>query len=291
MQYVAGESLQDRLDRAGPLEVGEAVRIAFQTASGLAAAHAQGLIHRDIKPANLLLENGLGRVRITDFGLARTADGVGLTQAGVVAGTPEYMAPEQARGEPVDHRADLFSLGGVLYAMCTGQPPFRGTSPLAVMRQVSDESPAPIRSLNARAPEWLEILAQRLLAKAPADRFQSAAEVAALLEGYQAHLCQPQSVAAPELPRAIFSDPSAALPSRPRSEESNRFQQALWRGLFLLAITLVTVLSVGIWLALRRARLSGKWVPRISKRLASRLSPAGPTTPWICESRIWRFVS
>src|SRR5262249_52328274 len=111
MQYVAGESLQARLDRTGPLEVVETVCIGLQTASALAAAHAQGLIHRDIKPANLLLENGLARVKITDFGLARMADDVGLTQAGVVTGTPEYMAPEQARGEQVDHRADLFSLG------------------------------------------------------------------------------------------------------------------------------------------------------------------------------------
>src|SRR5438045_9618289 len=105
----------------------------MQTASGLAAAHAQGLIHRDIKPANLLLENGIARVKITDFGLARMADDVGLTQNGVVAGTPEYMAPEQARGERTDHRSDLFSLGSVLYAMCTGQPPFRGASPLPVL--------------------------------------------------------------------------------------------------------------------------------------------------------------
>ena len=121
MQYVAGESLQTRLDRTGPLEVIEIVRIGLQTAPGLAAAHAQGLIHRDIKPANLLLENGLARVKITDFGLARMADDVQLTQNGVVAGTPEYMAPEQARGETVDHRADLFSLGSVLYALCTGR--------------------------------------------------------------------------------------------------------------------------------------------------------------------------
>src|SRR5215472_18420835 len=120
MQYVAGESLQQRLDRTGPLEVAEVVRIGLQAASGLAAAHAQGLIHRDVKPANILLEGGLARVKITDFGLARTADDVGLTQAGVVAGTPEYMAPEQARGEQVDSGADLFSLGSVLYACCTG---------------------------------------------------------------------------------------------------------------------------------------------------------------------------
>jgi serine/threonine protein kinase len=200
MQYVAGESLQARLDRTGPLEVTENVRIGLLAASGLAAAHAQGLVHRDVKPANILLEGGLARVKITDFGLARTADDVGVTRAGVVAGTPEYMAPEQARGEPVDHRADLFSLGSVLYALCTGRPPFRGGTALAVLRQVSEQEPTPIRSLNPDIPAWLEMFVSRLLAKAPAERLQSAAEVAALLEGYLAHLRQPATVRPPDLP-------------------------------------------------------------------------------------------
>ncbi len=128
MQHVEGESLQERLDREGPLELLEIVRIAQQAAAGLAAAHAQGLIHRDIKPANLLLEvprvvapataKVEGRVKITDFGLARMADDIQVTQHGMVIGTPEYMSPEQARGEAVDHRSDLFSLGSVIYAMC-----------------------------------------------------------------------------------------------------------------------------------------------------------------------------
>jgi serine/threonine protein kinase len=200
MQYVAGESLQARLDRTGPRELTEVVRIGLQTASGLAAAHAQGLIHRDVKPANLLLEDGSAKVKITDFGLARLTDDVGLTQSGVVAGTPEYMAPEQARGEPVDHRADLFSLGSVLYALCTGSPPFRGSTPLDVLRQVSDEVPTPVRERNPDVPAWLELLITRLLAKDAAERFQSAAEVAGLLEGYLAHLAQPATVPAPELP-------------------------------------------------------------------------------------------
>src|SRR5262249_51410538 len=186
MQYVAGESLQTRLDREGALEIEEAVRIGLQTALGLAAAHAQGLIHRDIKPANLLLEGG-SRVKITDFGLARMIDDLPLTQDGVLAGTPEDMAPEQARGQAVDHRADLFSLGSVLSAACTGTSPFRGPSAVAVLRQVSDEAPAPVRSLNPDVPAWLESLIDRLMAKGPADRFQGAAEVAALLEGYLAH--------------------------------------------------------------------------------------------------------
>jgi len=215
MQYVAGESLQARLDRSGPLDVAEIVRIGLQTASGLAAAHAQGLIHRDIKPANLLLEcepeagepagssrrssaTG-GRIKITDFGLARMIDDAQLTQAGVVAGTPEYMAPEQACGETVDHRADLFSLGSVLYACCTGAPPFRGKSALAVLRRVNEEKPLPIHALNPEVPALLEASIGRLLAKAPADRFQSAAEVATLLEGFLAHLRQPATVPAPQL--------------------------------------------------------------------------------------------
>jgi serine/threonine protein kinase len=200
MQYVAGESLQARLDRAGPLEPAEVVRLGYETASGLAAAHAQGLIHRDIKPANLLLEGGRAKVKITDFGLARLVDDVGLTQAGVVAGTPEYMAPEQARGEAVDHRADLFSLGSVLYAGCTGLSPFDACTTLAVLRRVRDESPAPLRALNPDVPAWLEALIGRLLAKDPAERLQTAAEVAALLGSYLAHLRQPATVPAPELP-------------------------------------------------------------------------------------------
>src|SRR5262249_36227601 len=110
MEFVEGVSLQDKLDCAGQLEVKEILRIGLQMAEGLAAAHKQGLVHRDIKPANILLENGVERVKITDFGLARAVDDASLTQSGVVAGTPMFMAPEQALGERLDHRADLFSL-------------------------------------------------------------------------------------------------------------------------------------------------------------------------------------
>ncbi len=232
MQYVAGESLQDRIDQTGPLPVEDVVRIGLQTASGLAAAHAQGLIHRDIKPANLLLEDGVARVKITDFGLARMTDDAGLTQAGVVAGTPEYMAPEQARGETVDHRADLYSLGSVLYACCTGVPPFRASTPLAVLRQVNDEEPVPIRTRNADVPAWLEGLVTRLMAKDPAERVETAAEVAALLEGYLAHLRQPAAIPAPKLP------PSPAG-RRPGSAVRRRFP----RRLRLLALVALAVLG------------------------------------------------
>src|SRR5262249_38595177 len=108
MQLIDGTSLQEKLDRTGPLGLKEILRIGLQTAAGLAAAHKQGLVHRDIKPANILLENGIERVKITDFGLARAVDDASLTQSGVVTGTPQYMSPEQADGQPVDHRTDLF---------------------------------------------------------------------------------------------------------------------------------------------------------------------------------------
>ena len=197
MQYVPGRSLQERLDRRGPLSLPEVLRIGMQTAAGLAAAHAQGLVHRDVKPANILLENGVERVKLTDFGLARAADDASLTQSGVVAGTPQYMAPEQARGEAADHRADLFSLGSVLYAMCAGHPPFRAESPLAVLRRVCDDEPRPLREINPEVPAWLEAIVARLLAKDPAGRFQSAAEVADLLGRRLAHVQQPLSCRCP----------------------------------------------------------------------------------------------
>jgi WD40 repeat protein len=242
MQYVRGESLQQRLDRAGPLPAQEVVRIGLQTAQGLAAAHARGLIHRDVKPANLLLEGDLAKVKVTDFGLARTADDVGLTQAGVVAGTPEYMPPEQARGEAVDHRADLFGLGAALYACCTGRPPFRAATPLAVLRQVNDQAPVPLRQLNPDMPAWLEALIARLMAKAPADRLPSAAAVALLLEGFLAHVRQPATVPAPELP-----PPGDTGLDRPAGDSGGGTVRRLPQGFLLAALVLPAVLGVGLF--------------------------------------------
>jgi serine/threonine protein kinase len=183
MEYVPGGSLQQLLTQSGPLDVEDAVRLGVQVARGLAAAHAHGLVHRDVKPANVLLEPGdQPRAKLTDFGVARAADDASLTQSGVIVGTPMYMAPEQARGEPVDHRADLFSLGSVLYAMVTGRLPFRASNSLAVLKRVSEGAPRPVRDIIPETPAWLCDVIDRLHARDPADRFQSAAEVADLLE-------------------------------------------------------------------------------------------------------------
>jgi tRNA A-37 threonylcarbamoyl transferase component Bud32 len=181
MELISGVSLQDKLDAKGTLEVKEIVRIGMQIAHGLAAAHQVGLVHRDIKPANILLENGVERVKITDFGLARAVDDASVTQSGTVAGTPMYMSPEQAEGLPIDHRSDLFSLGTVLYAMCTGHPPFRASGTHAVLKRVIDASPRPIREINNEIPDWLAGIIAKLHAKKPEDRHQTAKEVAELL--------------------------------------------------------------------------------------------------------------
>lgn len=187
MEFVDGQTIQQTLDGVGPLETTEVLHIGRQIANGLAAAHSTGLIHRDIKPGNILLESGVERkVKITDFGLARTADDASMTRTGTVCGTPMYMAPEQALGQTVDYRADLFSFGSVLYQMACGRPPFRAPSTIAVLRRVADEAPRPLKEIIPEIPDWLVAIIDKLHAKQPAERFQTAKEVADLMTRCQA---------------------------------------------------------------------------------------------------------
>jgi len=189
MEYIDGETLQQKLDGRGPLDPTEVLYLGRQIASGLAAAHAQGLIHRDIKPGNILLERGAEqKIKITDFGLARAADDASLTRSGMIAGTPMYMAPEQALGQTLDHRTDLFSLGSVLYQMSSGRPPFRAPSTIAVLRRVAEDTPRALQEIVPEIPDWLVVIINTLLAKKPEDRFQSAWEVAELFARCQSEL-------------------------------------------------------------------------------------------------------
>ncbi len=213
MPFVRGASLQKRIDSQGPLPLKDALRIGAQIAAGLAAAHEQGLVHRDIKPANILLEEGVERVTITDFGLARAVDDASMTCSGVIAGTPQYMSPEQARGEPIDARSDLFSLGGVLYAMCTGRSPFRAETTYGVLHRIANDKPTPVCEVNSDVPVWLGHVIERLMAKRPEDRFESAAQVAELLEGCLAHVQQPAAIVLPVGVQAL-----AAQTQRPTVE-------------------------------------------------------------------------
>ena len=174
MQFVAGESLQTRVEKQGPLNPKEVLRIGMQAAAGLEAAHEQGVIHRDVKPANILLENGVDRALLTDFGLARTVDDASLTHTGIVAGTPHYMSPEQADGQGVDYRTDLFSLGSVLYFMATGRPPFRAERPMGVLKRICHDQHRPAWEVNPEIPDTLSDLIDDLLNKKPSRRLADA---------------------------------------------------------------------------------------------------------------------
>lgn len=202
MPFVAGRSLEQRVRQHGPLPVIDVVRIAMQIASGLAAAHEQGLVHRDIKPANIMLEHGVDRVLITDFGLARAADDASITRSGLVAGTPHYMSPEQASGTSIDHRSDLFSLGSVMYFMATGRAPFRADGTMAVLHTICNRRVQPAQEVNAKVPAPLDLVICSLLKKPAAQRPESAGAVRATLAGYLAHLQNPTKN---RLPRELYS--------------------------------------------------------------------------------------
>ncbi|MFO0844625.1 MAG: serine/threonine-protein kinase, partial [Gemmataceae bacterium] len=173
MPFLRGVTLEDWLRRhGGSAPVATALRLAADIAAGLAAAHEKGLVHRDVKPANIWLDASAGdRARLLDFGLARLSEGGDqLTQPGALVGTPSYMAPEQARGDAVDARADLFSLGVVLYRLCAGRLPFAGNDPMSVLIALAMEDPVTPRSANPAVPEGLSALVMRLLEKDPARR-------------------------------------------------------------------------------------------------------------------------
>lgn len=234
MAYIRGGSLQKRLEKDGALPLIEVLRIGAQIAAGLAAAHDQGLVHRDIKPENILLEEGVERVTITDFGLARAVDDNTVTQQGTIAGTPMYMSPEQARGEQLDQKSDLFSLGSVLYALCTGQPPYRADSSYGVMRKIIDESPTPLREQNPAIPEWMVQIVEKLMARDKANRFASAAEVHRFLEAGLSHLQQPATHPIPVVPGV-----------RPRAEQKP-FLKTRTGVMTMTALTLAAMLCIAV---------------------------------------------
>ncbi len=244
MTYSRGVSLQKRLSDNGPLEVREILRIGMQAAKGLAAAHAQGIVHRDIKPANIFLDQNVERVQLMDFGLARAIDDASLTRSGTLAGTPQYMSPEQARAETVDHRSDLFSLGSVMYAMCTGHAPFRAESSYSVLRLITDKEPRPIRELNPDVPKWLCTIIGKLMAKQADDRFSSAKEVAQLLEDCLAHVQQPTVKELPEsLTQHLVPISGSSRPAR-LMQQFNRSGIRSWllAGISVTAIMLIAMM-------------------------------------------------
>jgi uncharacterized protein (TIGR03067 family) len=239
MQYTRGVSLQKRIHDRGPLELKEILRIGLQAARGLAAAHAQGLVHRDVKPSNILLDGSVDRAFLTDFGLARAVDDASLTASGIVAGTPQYMSPEQARAESIDHRSDLFSLGSVMYAMCTGHVPFRADSSYAVLRLISDKEPRPIREINPEIPEWFIEIITKLMEKKSEDRYQSALEVANKLQEGLAYVQNPTANPCPVASHTTSSSGQGAFSKYFIGDSRMILSKFVWGSFFLFGLAML----------------------------------------------------
>ena len=179
MELIDGKSLSDVLSDEGPLMPERAAEIAADVAKALSRAHTGGLVHRDIKPSNIMLTS-TGQTKVTDFGIARALGSDGdqtMTQAGMVIGTAAYFSPEQAQGNPVDARSDVYALGVVLYEMLAGRPPFTGETPLAVAYKHVREDPTPPSSVNSDVPKSLDAITMKALAKNPDNRYSSASEM------------------------------------------------------------------------------------------------------------------
>ncbi len=175
MEYIEGQSLEGII-ASGPLKLGEAQNVAMQIAEGLHEAHRRRIVHRDIKSANIMITHE-GRVKIMDFGLAKSPGRTQLTREGTTVGTVAYMSPEQTRGEEVDHRTDIWSLGVVLYEMISGQSPFKGDHEQAIVYSIVNEEPKPLTHLRTAVPVELERITRKAMAKSPRDRYQHADEV------------------------------------------------------------------------------------------------------------------
>jgi serine/threonine protein kinase len=196
MPLVSHDSLQSIVERDGPLPVIAAVQIGLQLAAGVAAAHEQGLIHRDIKPANVLLENGLNRALLSDFGLVYDLSSTPITQTGVLAGTPAYMSPEQAAGEMVVYHSDLFSLGSVLWFAVTGSAPFAGDNVIRVLDRIRYQ-PVKLQDARPDLPKPFVFIVEKLMSKSIADRYESATRLRQVLAEYLSHLQNPTQHALP----------------------------------------------------------------------------------------------
>lgn len=239
MEHVPGETLADVLHSEGRLHHARAATIAASVADALEVAHAAGIVHRDVKPANVMLTPD-GRTKLMDLGIARSIDGETITHASSILGTAGYLSPEQARGEPVDHRSDIYSLGCVLYEMLTGRQPFEARDPLAVAYQHVHEPPVSPTSLEPSIPLGLEAVTLRAMEKEPAARFQSAADMAAALDDRTVPV-GPAAATTPMPPVTITPLPVAGTDTLPRRTDRMRRR----RSPVPLLLALVTLVLLG----------------------------------------------
>src|SRR3984885_911940 len=220
MEFVEGESLRSVLNRFGGLPQRKAVNLALQICSGLKEAHAQGIVHRDLKPENIMVDAN-GNVKIMDFGIARSMEAV-TRLTGSMVGTPQYMAPEQVAGKPVDYRTDIYSLGLILYEMFTGTPAFQADNPVAVALKHMQEEAVPPHQIDPAIPAYIERTILKCLLKEPANRFQSIAQLEQALNGSEAK--SPATAAPIRTPNArrVASAPAPARIATPSVAATQR---------------------------------------------------------------------
>ncbi len=270
MEYVPGGTLESRIRKQGALDVLSVLRIARQIALALSAAHECGLVHRDIKPANILLDRGVERVRVADFGLARVNSDASHTRSGFIAGTPQFMAPEQVRGETCTAQSDLFSLGTVMYAMCTGHSPFRSESMYGSMQRIVHEEPRSICEQVPMIPDWLERFIFKLLSKNASDRFADATSVATILESEIAYAENPSQNKKPL--RLEYDSPSKVVFKR-------------WNATIAVLSSVVGIASLAVWLT----RLPTQQKDTAPTKVATATLPAGEIknlSEWLGEEQL-----
>jgi eukaryotic-like serine/threonine-protein kinase len=257
MEYVEGVTLRDIVHTEGPMEPRRAIEVIADACQALNFSHQHGIIHRDVKPANIMISNA-GAVKVMDFGIARAlADASSVTQTAAVIGTAQYLSPEQARGEKVDARSDVYSLGCVLYEILTGEPPFVGDSPVAVAYQHVREDPVPPSQRHEGISPELDAVVLKALAKNPENRYQSAAEM-------RSDLVKVHSGEQPDAPKVFTDAERSSLMSAPtgdhRTEPINSVARAQPRyiekerrgsvGRWLIAVAVLAVLTVVVTLAI-----------------------------------------
>jgi serine/threonine-protein kinase len=250
MEYIEGRTLASFLAGGGKPTPMQAVELGDKIAGALAAAHAQGIVHRDIKPANVMVTRE-GAVKVMDFGIARLQSDATAPQTSSVIGTPAYFSPEQAQGLPVDARSDIYSLGCVLYELLAHRPPFTGDTPVAIAYKQVNESPVPPSQVNPDVPPRLDAVVMKCMAKNPANRYQSAAELSADLDrvrkGQEVEATPLLAVgAAGAATQVIARQPTQVMPP-PEPEDSSR---KVWLGV-LIALLIFAILAGGGYLLAR----------------------------------------